>query len=88
MLLNLNNKKFNITCIYAPIQGDSEALLFFNKFFDKNYDNDENNIIIGDFNTVQDAELDRPPGAKEYYKKKTARLINNFKLDNSLVDPW
>ena len=43
-------------------------------------------IIIGDFNTIQDSTLDRSPGAREYYKK-TAGLVNNFKLEYSLVDP-
>ena len=87
--LSLDHKNFNIICIYAPSQGDTESVPFFTKLFeDNNLQHDDNNIIIGDFNTVQDDNMDRPLGAKEYYKKKTARLINNFKLDNSLVDPW
>ena len=67
--MNLKNKKFNITWIYSQSQNDYDTVPFFNKLFDvRDYQHDENNIIIGDFNTFQDAELDRPPGAKKYYK--------------------
>ena len=87
--MNINNQVFNIICIYAPSQGDSVAKPFFEKILvDEHFENNEHNIIIGDFNAIQIPQLDRHPNPETYYKKKTAKIINDFKLDYAMVDPW
>ena len=86
--ININSQAFNIICIYAPSQGDNLAKPFFEKILiDEHFDNNEYNIIIGDFNTIQIPPLDRDSNPKTYYKKNTAKVINDFKLDYSMVDP-
>ena len=48
----------------------------------------ENLILIGDFNTTLDPNLDRKDNSIRYQKLKTSKLINDYALDNSLVDLW
>ena len=87
--LNINNQNFNILCIYAPSQGDNVSKPFYEKILvDEHFENNHHNIIIGDFNVIQTQQLDRHPNPKSYYKKNTAKTINNFKLDYAMVDPW
>ena len=44
--------------------------------------------MIGDFNTTLDPKLDRKDNSIKYQKMKTSKLINDYILENSLVDPW
>ena len=88
--VKLNEEDFECICLYAPSQSDTVSAKFFETLFNTLQDSDEceNRILIGDFNTTLDPKLDRKDSAIKYQKIQTSKLINDYALDNSLVDPW
>ena len=87
---NMNEQNFECVCLYAPSQSDTVSTKFFENLFNtlSPTEDSENRIIIGDFNTALDPTLDRKNNTIKYQKIRTSKLINDFALDNSLVDPW
>ena len=87
--ITLNEETFECTCLYAPSQSDTVSSKFYENFFSLlDNTNCENRIIIGDFDTTLDPKLDRKDNSIKYQKMKTSKLINDYILENSLVDPW
>ena len=86
----MNEQDFECICLYAPSQSDTVSTKFFENLFNtlSPTEDSENRIIIGDFNTTLDPTLDRKNNSIKYQKIRTSKLINDFTLDNSLVDPW
>ena len=87
--LTIAERTMRIMCIYAPSQGDDIAGPFFERtIFNRDWNSEQDNLIIGDFNLIQDVNLDRSNANTKYYKMKTLNALKNFKLENSMIDPW
>ena len=71
----------------APSQNDSILQKFFSSIIN-NLEPNQNSIRIGDFNTIFGDIIDGRDQGKTYQKPKTSRLINDYALENSMVDPW
>ena len=72
--------------IYAP---NSDSPGFFQQIFEKVVHRNDRNIVIGDFNTVLNPELDRKkyPG-QDKGLTKSAQVINNHKVQHHMEDIW
>ena len=69
--------------------GDDIASPFFEKtIFNKDWNIEHNNLIIGNFNLIQNVNLDRSNANTKYYRMKTLNALINFKYENSMIDPW
>ena len=89
MKITVNNEIFECPCLYAPSQSDTVSFKFYEDLLSHlDTSNSENHIIIGDFNTTLDPKLDRKDNSIPYQKMKTSKFLNNYMLENSLVDPW
>ena len=87
--INLDNTPLRCFCLYAPSQGDSASLPFYEDLFNTHPpDPMQNTIYIGDFNVVQNPALDRRNTKIKYHKPKTHKFLTNCMLDHALVDPW
>lgn len=87
--ITINQETFECTCLYAPSQSDSVSFKFFESLFSLlDNSNCKNHMIIGDFNTTLDPRLERKDNSIKYQKLKSSKLINDYILENSLVDPW
>ena len=83
----VNEQTFSALCIYAPSQGDSASIKFYETLIEKT-NNFENCIVIGDFNVVLDPKLDRRNSNIAYHKPRTHKLLTDYILENAMVDPW
>ena len=84
---DINNEEYTFYCLYAPSQSDLVSNNFFSNLL-QDPPQTINTIFIGDFNTVLDPNIDRKDPSKPYHKPKTSKTINDYILDNALVDPW
>ena len=58
--LTIAERTMRIMCIYAPSQGDDIAGPFFERtIFNRDWNSEQDNQIIGDFNLIQEVNLDR-----------------------------
>ena len=85
--LEINDEPYSFQCLYAPSQSDAVSNSFFKKLFEQPTHHN-NNILIGDFNTVLDPGIDRKDPTKPYQKLKTSKTIRDYMTENNLVDPW
>ena len=83
----MNEQTFNAFCIYAPSQGDSASIEFYEALIKETRDI-ENCIVIGDFNVVLDPRMDRKNPNITYHKPKTQKFLADYILENAMVDPW
>lgn len=56
-----NRNKWNLTCIYAPCTPDGKSL-FLEWFKDMQIDNEDDHLILGDFNLIRKMEDRNKPG--------------------------
>ena len=79
------NKNIVLVNLYGP---NEDLPSFFQKIFDI-LENLENTQLIlgGDWNVVQNFEIDRF-GCKNDYKKKSRQLIHSWMEENSMSDIW
>ena len=69
-----------IMCTYVPSQGDDIAGPFVERtIFNRDWNSEHDNLVIGDFNIIQDVNFDRSNTNTKYYKMKT---LNVLKISN------
>jgi len=82
----IQDNNLNIFSLYGP--NDPNVIPFLDQILnDKYLDNNENNIFIGDWNLLQDIEIDRNTNTK-YPKITSTNKLTQIKEEYSLVDPW
>ena len=85
--LLINQRTYNIIVIYGPSESDDHQFFKTNLFNYNTLPSNDTNIVVGDFNAVQDHHLD----CRNYTTQtspKTTLAINTAKLEHSLVDPY
>ena len=78
-----NETSMNLTNIYAP---NNDCPTFFDKVFEDAVLNSDKVIVIGDYNTVMDVDLDRKKSS--HINEKATKKIKEFMCRYSLEDVW
>ena len=81
--IQFNNQKFSLGNIYAPNEDKPE---FFLENLDNLFNYGENLIMVGDFNTVINTQLDRK--GSTYNNNKLSNIIKECMENLNLVDVW
>ena len=82
----INDDVFQFVSVYAPNAPGSRPLFFEN--LDEHLFPDGDTLVGGDFNMVEDIQLDRSGGTPNSAHEKGKVELNQVKLDNDLVDIW
>eukprot|EP01091_Cochliopodium_minus_P013438 TRINITY_DN432_c0_g2_i4.p1 TRINITY_DN432_c0_g2~~TRINITY_DN432_c0_g2_i4.p1 ORF type:complete len:1320 (-),score=301.97 TRINITY_DN432_c0_g2_i4:116-4075(-) len=71
------NTSFNLFAIYAP-NHPSERVDFWNKIAESSSQNENNAVMFGDFNQVENNLIDRSPPGKQHTTQETISITNLF----------
>ena len=82
--LNIEDEVICLTNIYAP---NRDSPTFFEEAIRQMFNISEKMIIIGDYNTVMDPDMDRKDN-QEYNHKKSTQMIKRLCEELSLVEAW
>ena len=77
--------RFYLMAIYAP---NKDSPVFFEEVFNKAMSANDKVVVIGDYNTVIDPELDRKNCGTVPAMSKAAEKINQIAQENKLEDIW
>ena len=82
--VNINDVTLSITNIYAP---NKDSPNYMETNIRRTFEVSENIVVIGDFNTVMDPQLDRK-NSTEHNHPKSAAKIRELEEELHLHDPW
>ena len=79
------DEQFVLVNVYGPNQDNPDFYIDVLKLVENL---EGKRIIVGDFNTIINEQLDRTSSEQSYYKKASLQIINKITDENYLVDIW